>query len=481
MRVGWLAAGVLALAGSLAAEDTGGDEFSQVYRYDLATGAITRLSEGGRSQNSLGPWSHAGDRMAYGSTRRNGADRDLYAVDPKDAKSDRKLTEVQGGGWQATGWSPDDKQVVAVEDISANESYLWLVDVASGEKRLLTPKGGAEKISYGPALVSHDGKGVYTTCDKDSEFQRLAYIDLASGKHTFLPPQIPWDVEAFDVSPDGKTIAFVTNEDGVSALHLLDAAMAKEKPAPRLPLAVIASVAWHPKGRDLGLSLSEARAPYDIYSIDVPSGKVDRWTESETGGLVASGFAATELVRFESFDGREISGLLYKPPARFTGPRPVVINIHGGPEGQVRPDFLGRANYLVSEMGVAMVLPNVRGSAGYGPAPRRVRRRARPEDARVPDPDFAAQPRRPRQEADLHRAGAERPARQLHGIGADGRPSEKAGNAGLVPEGEGRGPRLRQEEEPGLPVLLHGGVHLGVPAQVASRPRLAHGRAKARM
>jgi len=113
-------------------------------------------------------------------------------------------------------------------------------------------------------------------------------------------------------------------------------------------------------------NLAEARAPNDVYSIDVPSGKVERWTESETGGLVASGFAATELVRFKSFDGREISGLLYKPPARFTGSRPVVISIHGGPEGQARPDFLGRANYLVSELGVAMVLPNVRGSAGYG-------------------------------------------------------------------------------------------------------------------
>ncbi|HVQ29312.1 MAG TPA: hypothetical protein VMV21_07035, partial [Vicinamibacteria bacterium] len=133
------------------AKDKGGDEFSQVYRYDFATGAITRLSDGGRSQNSLGPWSHAGDRMAYGSTRRNGADRDLYVVDPKDPKSDRKLAEVQGGGWRATDWSPDDTKVLATEGISANESYLWLVDVASGEKRLLTPKGGAEKVSYGPA------------------------------------------------------------------------------------------------------------------------------------------------------------------------------------------------------------------------------------------------------------------------------------------------------------------------------------------
>jgi len=347
-------------------KDKGGDEFRQLYRYDLASGAVTLLSDGGRSQNSLGPWSHAGDRLAYGSTRRNGADRDLYVVDPKDPKSDRKLAEVQGSGWAVSDWSPDDKLLLVVEDISANESYLWLVDAGSGEKRLLTPKGGQEKIAYSGGYFSGDGKGVYVTCDKDSEFQRLTYLDLASGKHTYLTPQIHWDVEAFDLSPDGRTIAFVTNDEGVSVLHLLDTATRKEVPAPKLPLGVIDGVTWHANGRELSLSLSEARSPYDVYSADVASGKLDRWTESETGGLVTSVFAVPELVRFESFDGREITGFLYKPPVRFSGPRPVVINIHGGPESQERPDFMGRSTYYLDELGVAMILPNVRGSSGYG-------------------------------------------------------------------------------------------------------------------
>ena len=347
------------------AKDKGGDEFSQVYRYDLATGAITRISDGGRSQNSLGPWSHAGDRMAYGSTRRNGADRDLYVVDPRDPQSDRKLIEVSGGGWAATDWSPDDTQIAVLEEISANESYIWIVGAGSGDKRLLTPKGG-DKAAYSGAHFAPDGKSVYVTCDKGSEFQRLTRIDIATGKHTTLTPQIRWDVEHFDLSPDGRTIAFDTNEDGISVLHLFDTATGKEKPAPKLPVGVVGSLAWHSNGHDLALSLSQARSPSDVYSVEVTTGKLDRWTESETGGLVTSGFATPELVRFKSFDGREISAFLYKPPARFAGPRPVIVNIHGGPEGQERPDFLGRSNYYPEELGIAVVFPNVRGSSGYG-------------------------------------------------------------------------------------------------------------------
>lgn len=347
-------------------KDVGGNEFAQIYRYDLATGQVALLSDGGRSQNGLGPWSHLGDRMAYGSTRRNGADRDIYVMDPVDPKTDRKLLEVQGGGWGALDWSPDDKQVLVGEGISINESYLWLVDLASGAKRLLTPKGGAEKVAYGGGRFSADGRGLYVTTDRESEFQRLAYLDLATGKHTYLTSQIPWDVESFDLTPDGKTIAFVTNQDGISVLHLLDAATAKERPAPKLPVGVIGEVAWHENGRDLAIHLSEARAPYDVYSADVTTAKVERWTESETGGLDTASFPLPELVRWKSFDGRMISGFLYQPPARFEGKRPVVVSIHGGPEGQERPDFLGRPNFLVNELGLALILPNVRGSSGYG-------------------------------------------------------------------------------------------------------------------
>jgi dipeptidyl aminopeptidase/acylaminoacyl peptidase len=347
-------------------KDAGGDEFTQLYRYDLPGGAITLLTPGGRSQNGGLRWSHRGERIAYGSTRRNGRDRDLYVMDPRDPKTDRKLLEVEGGGWAVLAWSPDDSQLLVGEGISANESYLWLVDAASGEKKLLTPKGGAEKVDYSGGRFSADGRSVYVTTDRESEFHRLATIDLATGRHEYLTTAIPWDVDSFDVSADGSTVAFVTNEDGADTLHLLDAATKKEKAAPKLGFGLIGEVRWHPQRPELAFTFSSARSPADVYTLDAGTGKVERWTESETGGLDASSFSQPELVRWKSFDGRTISGFLYKPPGRFTGRRPVVINIHGGPEGQSRPGFLARSNYYLNELGLAVVYPNVRGSTGYG-------------------------------------------------------------------------------------------------------------------
>ncbi len=347
-------------------KDVGGGEWFQGYRFDLATGQITLLTDGGRSQNGGPRWSTKGDRIAYSSTRRNGKDRDIWMMDPLDPKTDRLLLQVEGGGWGAQDWSPDDKQLLITEYISVNESYLWLVDVATGEKTLLTPKGGPVKISYSGAEFSNDGKGLYGTTDKDSEFQRLTYIDLAAKQHTFLTSHINWDVDEFDLSPDGKTLALVTNEDGAGVLHLLDTATRKEKPAPKLPLGQVFGIDWHENGRDLGFNLVSNHSTSDVYSLDTTTGKVERWTQSETGGLNTENFSEAELVRWKTFDGKMISGFLYRPAARFTGKRPVIINIHGGPEGQFRPGFLGRSNYYLNELGVAILFPNVRGSSGYG-------------------------------------------------------------------------------------------------------------------
>lgn len=347
-------------------KDIGGSEFFQLYRYDMASGDVTLLTDG-KSRNVGSTWSHGGEWLAYGSTRRNGKDVDIYLVNPADPKTTRMLMQVEGGGWGVQDFSPDDKKLVVSEGVSANESYMWLVDAQTGEKTLITPKGGAEKIHYGGGAFSKDGRGVYTTTDKDSEFHRLAYVDLATKEHTYLTDHIKWDVDDFALSPDGKTIAFVTNEDGIARLHLLDTKSRKEKKAPDLPAGLIGGLEWHENGRDLGFSMTSARSAADVYSADVQTGKVERWTESETGGLNVSNLPEPQLVRWQSFDGKQISGFLYMPPSgKFTGPRPVIINIHGGPEGQSRPGFQGRNNYFLNEMGVAIVYPNVRGSTGYG-------------------------------------------------------------------------------------------------------------------
>lgn len=344
---------------------SGGNENYQKYRYDFDTGAITLLTDG-KSRNTGGVWSHGGDRYEYESTRRNGEDVDLWVVNPLDPKSDRMLAQLRGGGWAVYEFSPDDKQLLVGESISANESYLWLMDSATGNKTLFTPKGPGGKVVYGAAQFSKDGMGIYVVTDRDSEFQRLAYIDLATKKHTYLTPSINWDVEFFALSCDGKTIAFITNEDGLSVLHLFDTARGKELSAPKLPAGVISALEWHQNNRDLAVSLESARAPSDIYSLDVKTGKIERWTESETGGINTQNLSLPEVVRWKTFDGKMISGLYYKPPAKFLGKRPVLINIHGGPEGQSRPWFQAEGSYLINELGIVVIQPNVRGSTGYG-------------------------------------------------------------------------------------------------------------------
>jgi len=346
-------------------KDVGGGEFYQLYRYDVATGNVTLLTDG-KSRNTDPVWNYSGDKLAYTSTRRTGNDLDLYAIDPTNPKTDRLVAQLAGGGWQALDWSPDGKKILVSEGISAEESYLWIVDASSGEKTLITPKGGPAKIAYNSGRFSKDGKGIYATTDKDSEFLRLAYIDLATKEHTYLTSKIPWDVDEFELSYDGKTIAFVANEDGFGVLHLLDTKSRKEKAVPGLPKGVISGVSWRKNGRDLGFNLSSSRSSSDVYSLDVQTGKVERWTFSETGGLNTADFPEAELIHWKSWDARSISGFLYRPATKFTGKRPVIINIHGGPEGQYRPGFPGRWDYYMNELGIAMIAPNVRGSTGYG-------------------------------------------------------------------------------------------------------------------
>ena len=346
-------------------KDVGGGEFFQVYRYDLATGDTTLLTDG-KSRNTGPRWSYQGDRIAFGSTRRSGNDVDIWVVNAADPASAHMVAQMVGGGWGVSDWSPDGKQLLVENYVSATESYLWLVDAASGKKDLLTPKAGSETVAYRNAWFAKDGKGVYLTSDQGSEFQRLVYMDLGSRKVTVLAPALNWDVDEVDISRDGRWVAFVANEDGISALHVLDTRTNKEVPVPRLPVGVIVGIEWRNGSHELAFSLSTASRPFDAYSVDMASGKVERWTFSETGGLNTSGFAEPQLIHWKSWDDRSISGFLYKPPAKFAGKHPVIIDIHGGPEGQVRPDFLGRDNYFINELGVAMIYPNVRGSTGYG-------------------------------------------------------------------------------------------------------------------
>ena len=359
------------------AKDIGGGEYYQLYRYDVATGAVTLLTDG-KSRHTDEIWSHDGTKLAYGSTQRNGNDVDIWLTDPWHPESAKLAVQNSGGGWGPADFSPDGSHLLLSEYVSANESNLYLANLATGEKTQITPAqlGGKDaaslpqKVAYGAAQFSRDGKGIYLTTDKDSEFQRLAYFHLASKQFKFLTTNIHWDVEGFDLSPDGSQIAFTVNEDGYGSLHILDTHTGAERALQNIPAGIATGAKWHPNGEDLAFGLTAARTPYDSYSINVKTGRVDRWTFSETGGLNASNFAEAQLIHWKSFDGKSIGGFLYRPVDAagkpLAGKHPVIIDIHGGPEGQFRPGFLARNNYLTSELGIAVIYPNVRGSTGYG-------------------------------------------------------------------------------------------------------------------
>jgi dipeptidyl aminopeptidase/acylaminoacyl peptidase len=347
-------------------QDVGGGEFYQLFRYDLQEGRISLLTDG-KSRNVNPRWSRDGKRLAYSSTRRNGKDTDIYLIDPLQPGTDRMLLQRQGGGWSVLDWSHDGDQLLLLEYISINESLLHILRISTGEVRLLTPRT-AERVSYGRALFARGDQSIYATSDAGSEFRLLVQIDISSGGQRPIVPKLKWDVEDLDLSPDGKWLAYVSNENGASALHLLETGnVFREVPVPKLPLGVISGLEWHPSGRELGFSLSSAKSPSDVYSLNVKKQRLERWTQSETGGLNPGTFVEPSLITFKSFDGLSISAFVYRPdPTRFPGRRPAIVSIHGGPESQSRPSFLARNNYLLNELGIALVVPNVRGSSGYG-------------------------------------------------------------------------------------------------------------------
>jgi dipeptidyl aminopeptidase/acylaminoacyl peptidase len=344
----------------VAQKDIGGNEFFQLYA--LRAGRLQLLTDG-RSRNLFGAWSRDGRLIGYSSTRRNGADTDLYVMDPRDPSTDRLVAQVQGGGWAILDFAPDGRRAVVANYRQVTNSDLYILDLDSGA---LAPIGDISRdIAYGGAGFAPDGS-LWATSDEDSEFRRLGTLDPATGAFRAVSSEPRWDVGGFDISGDGRTIAYVVNEAGTSRLRLLDVASRRVRTVESLPAGVIGGIEFAPWG-DLGLTLTSAASPADAYSVDPATLAATRWTRSETGGLDPEVNAEPELIETEGFDGQRISGFLYRPdPARFPGRRPLIVNIHGGPEGQSRPGFLGRNNYLINELGIAIFYPNVRGSTGYG-------------------------------------------------------------------------------------------------------------------
>ena len=343
----------------LAMKDRGGDEYFQLYT--LKDGRLTLLTDG-QSRNSMNAWSHDGQLIGFTSTRRNGIDSDVYVMDPRDPASARMVHESKGGGWALVAFAPDKRTAYLADYQSVQNTDLYTLDLASGA---MTPIGDpAAEISYSGLEVAPDGT-IWATSDAGSDFQQLGRLDPATG--AFAPvSREKWDVDGFDLSADGKTIAYVVNEAGFDRLRILDVATGKVTKVDNLPAGNIGGLEIAPWG-EIGFSLNSAKSAADVWSLDPKTMQLTRWTQSETGGLDPDVNVEPRILTTRSFDGLEVSGLLYQPdPARFPGKRPLIVSVHGGPEGQSTAGFMGRLNYYLNELGIGLFFPNVRGSTGYG-------------------------------------------------------------------------------------------------------------------
>jgi len=343
----------------------GGSENNQIYYLDRAAYRTVRLTDG-KSKNELGPVREDGSQMLVSSNQRNGRDMDLYVADTRKPDTMKLVFKADGQRWYPADWTSDGETVLMGHYVSINESYMALLDLASGKKSdLPLPEG--KKGAIGGLEFSPDGKQIYLTSDVRGEFRELARLDVATGKFTWLTGDIPWDVEDVLVEPTTGVVAFTVNENGASRLYLLE--QGERRRELKTPLGIISSLRFSDDGKKLGFTLSRPTAPSDVYSIqlDGDSKNLTRWTYSELGGLDPTRFVEPERIEFSSFDGRKIPAYYFRPPgASKEKPAAVLLMIHGGPEGQYRPYFSPTTQFYVTQLGLAVIAPNVRGSAGYG-------------------------------------------------------------------------------------------------------------------
>jgi dipeptidyl aminopeptidase/acylaminoacyl peptidase len=346
-------------------KDQGGNENSQLY-YRAADGALRQLTQGAFIHGNP-VWAHDGKRVAFYGNDRDGVSYDVYIADVTSGAAPQLLVGGRQDTWYPLDWSPDDSKLLVWRYVSINESYLYIANVATG---VLTPLDtSGRRIGIRDARFAPDGRGVYVLSDEDGEFVALRLIEPVTHQMRRISGEAGWDVEGFDVSPDGRYLAYDENQDGRSRLTVQDAASHAEVSPAGLPEGVITHLQFDRAGKRLAVAVESAQSPRDVYSWDLESKQLERWTRSEAGPVEVRGFVAPELIHYPTWDRiaghpRLLSAYVYRP--RNAAGCPVVIDIHGGPESQFRPGWDPFIQFLVNELGYAVVAPNVRGSSGYG-------------------------------------------------------------------------------------------------------------------
>ncbi len=353
------------LKGFLFRKDLGGSEQFQLFYYDMLNGESTMLSDG-ENQFGSGIWANKGSRYVYRSNKRNGKDYDVYLADLNAPGKDKMIFEGEGA-WYPFGWCNDDSHILMGNYVSATNSKFYVLNIESGDYYQVNPSD--EEIAYGGAIFNKTDDGLFFISDENEQFTKLRYYDLESKKQTLLTGNLDWNVEEIELSKDGSKLAFTANEGGINTLYIMDTETLSYSKLEGVPKGQVYGLSFHPDGNKLAMTVNSSQYPSDVFVYDFNSKESVRWTYSEVGGLNTSVFSDPEIIEFETFDEvdgkkRKIPAFYYKPPG--DGPFPVLVNIHGGPESQHAPYFNPFFQYILQELNIAILAPNVRGSSGYG-------------------------------------------------------------------------------------------------------------------
>ncbi len=355
--------------------DAGGSEFSQIFLLDPAGNDDAVMLTDGKSRNGSVVWDRTGEWIAYQSTRRNGASNDVWLMDVSNSETARiALTSPDGTYWAASDFSPDNRKLLIINYVGNADSRIHLLDIETGELRLLAGDPDNPSSNF-PFAFDREGTGFWYITDVKGDFRQMAWQSLEKGsKPVILTADIPWNVEGSTISEDRTRGAFAVNVDGMSQIYLVDMLSREFAPVSVIPTGLAFGMEFSPDGRKLGLSLNTSKTPSDSFVLNLGKGALEygdlvRWTYSEVGGLDTEAFVEPELVHYPTFDStsggpENIPAWVYKPEGE--GPHPVIIAIHGGPEGQSRPSFSSTYQMWLNKLGAAVIRPNVRGSAGYG-------------------------------------------------------------------------------------------------------------------
>jgi dipeptidyl aminopeptidase/acylaminoacyl peptidase len=369
--------------------DEGGDERTQLHRLAGDGSETVNLTRTPDAKHLFCGWSHDGDRIAFASDRHGGFD--VY-VQRRDETGDDATRVTDERDLIPAAWSPDGDRLLAVEVHSNFHLDLYVVGLSGGSVRAVEPFD--EPVRYGPVEWSPTGDAVYAVTDGVGDDTRsLARIDLDGDDATELVDGGGWDVEEFVLHHDTGRVAYTRNVDGYSEVTVTDLDAldgdrgrpdagpsagdaspfdaGRRYPEPALPDGVVGdetiiqrSLDFGPDADRLAVSSSTPTSPPNVYVVDVHTGDATRWTDADTAGVPARTLQTPTLARYESFDSLDVPAFV-STPADGDPPHPLIVDVHGGPEGQRKPSFDAKRQFFLAS-GYAVFEPNVRGSTGYG-------------------------------------------------------------------------------------------------------------------